>query len=216
MVQQSPGPAGPPERSASDWEARYENGPLPWDSGVADHNLLEILVMLKLPMGPALEIGCGTGTNSVALAQYGFSPVVATDIAPRAIAAARANCRKASLDISFHIHDILTDAIIPGAPLDGFHFIFDRGVLHSMMEEELVIFARRVESLLRRDGWWLSLCGNADDQTPGGPPRLSATQIASVVEPFFEIHTITREQFRGVIGEHADTYLNWRVLLRKR
>src|SRR5690606_39189733 len=92
---------------AADWDRRYQTGDLPWDTGVADHNLLETLEMLKLPAGGALEIGCGTGTNAIVLAQHGLRPVVATDVSPRAIGLAQAKAKQAGVEVDFRVHDIV-------------------------------------------------------------------------------------------------------------
>lgn len=201
-------------RSAETWDQRYHSGDLPWDSGEVDENLLQTLEMLQLRGGRALEIGCGTGTNAIALARLGFESVTALDIAPKAIEMARAKVSAAGVaNITLLALDIIAAPPAPAASID---FAFDRGVFHSVSDEQRPIFARRVAEALRPGGWWLSLCGNADDKTPGGPPRLTAAHIAAVVEPLFEIHALDRSRFRKVRESASDNFINWRVLLRKR
>lgn len=202
--------------SPSDWNARYEQGQTPWDSGVADHHLAEVVAAFDLPRGPAIEIGCGTGTNAIELARLGFAPVLATDLSPRAIDRARDKARSAQAEVAFHVHDILSAAPIPGVGANGATLVFDRGVFHSVDDPQRPQFAQRVADLLGPQGWWLSLSGNADDPTPGGPPRLTASHIAAIVEPLFEVHAITRSRFRDIVGESAPSFLNWQAVLRKR
>lgn len=197
-----------------DWNQRYETGQLPWDTGEPDGNLLETLKQLALKDAKALEIGCGTGTNAIALARHGFSHVTATDLSPKAIEMAVAKAKAAgATSIDFKVHDII--ASLPEKPA-SVGFVFDRGVFHSVSDEQRATFARHVAQTLTTHGWWLSLCGNADDKTEGGPPRLTAAHIASVVEPLFEVHAITRSQFRKVKERTSDHFMCWRVLLRKR
>jgi len=204
------------ERTSSRWNDRYVDGDLPWDSGEVDQNLLSILANVAIDKGAALEVGCGTGTNAIALARHGFASVTATDFAPRAVELAKEKALKANVTINFHVHDFINNANVPGTKIGTLDFVFDRGVFHSVTDGERKRFAAHVAQLLRPGGWWLSLCGSADDTTPGGPPRLTATHIAMIVEPLFEIHGITRERFRDVKDEHDSVYMNWRVLLRKR
>ena len=50
---------------------------------------LELLV--ELPRGPLLDVGCGSGVLAIAAARLGFAPVTALDVDPLAIAATRRN-----------------------------------------------------------------------------------------------------------------------------
>ena len=55
-----------------DFAERYAQGETPWDSGTPSEELLRILNAGKLTGKTVLEIGCGTGTNTMELAQRGF------------------------------------------------------------------------------------------------------------------------------------------------
>lgn len=204
-------------RDAQEWDRKYRSDDTPWDSGEPAPQLVELLQRrgeLDLPNHAALEVGCGTGDNSVLLAQYGFR-VVATDIAETAVQAARdkAETFGAAPMIEFLRHDILE-----GPPVEAgtIGFAFDRGVFHVVTEDERPRFAERVAEALAPGGWWMSLCGNADDPTEGGPPRLTAAHIAATLEPHFEMHRLLRSRFRRVQDAPASTYLCWVILLRKR
>src|SRR5206468_8930829 len=70
------------------WENRYRERP-PWDTGRVSAELRRRLGQFPIPRGRAVELGCGTGTNAIWLAQQGFD-VTAVDISPTAIAAAQA------------------------------------------------------------------------------------------------------------------------------
>ena len=60
----------PRDREA--WNEHYVKGELPWDSGVVDEHLAEVLARHHIAPGKGLEIGCGTGTNSIWLARQGL------------------------------------------------------------------------------------------------------------------------------------------------
>ena len=71
------------------WNDRYASGePLPWDTGTPDPVLVEMIESHAIVPGRALEVGCGTGTNAIYLADHGFD-VVGVDISPLAVDNAR-------------------------------------------------------------------------------------------------------------------------------
>ena len=70
------------------YKTRYESGRTPWDLGRPDFNLIETVTNFPIPSCKALDIGCGTGDNSIWLAQQGFS-VTGTDVADVALTKAR-------------------------------------------------------------------------------------------------------------------------------
>lgn len=77
----------------------------------------------------ALDLGCGTGTNSIYLTRAGFQ-VVGVDFSPRAIAAARTKARVANIAADFYTGDVTRlDALgIRGS----FDFVLDIGCFHSV------------------------------------------------------------------------------------
>ena len=46
---------------------RYKSGNTPWDAGQPDFNLIEVVTEHPIQSRKALEIGCGTGDNSVSV-----------------------------------------------------------------------------------------------------------------------------------------------------
>ena len=154
-----------------DWEAVYQQGDLPWDTGEPDPDLARAVREGRLPAGRALEIGCGTGTNARFLAREGYA-VVAVDFAPTAVAIARERLR--GEDVRFEQLDIQQQDP-PAGPYD---LVFDRGCFHVFDEpQERETFARRVASVLRPGGLWLSLVGSTEGAPrESGPPRRSARE----------------------------------------
>ncbi|MCI5145982.1 MAG: class I SAM-dependent methyltransferase [Candidatus Electrothrix sp. AR3] len=169
-----------------EWEKRYDDHDLPWDSGQPDPRLMALLANWPRFSGKILEIGCGTGTNAVWLAEQGFQ-VTALDISSSAVAMAQQRSAKKGVECSFVAADFLTCSLGE----EPFSLIFDRGCFHSMAGmEERRNFVQQAASYLAPGGLWFSLIGNKDQVIPEGavgPPRLSAAEICAVVEPAFEI-----------------------------
>jgi SAM-dependent methyltransferase len=190
-----------------DWNEHYLRGELPWDTNEPDPHLMDLVKGGIVKSGRALEIGCGTGTNAVWLASQGFD-VVAVDIAVRAVEMARAKAG-GSARISFVHADFLSDDSIQGP----FDFAFDRGVFHVFDDaESRARFATRVASLLRPEGLWLSVIGSTEGPPrEEGPPRRSAIDIVTAIEPALEIVSLRSTAFHG-----GDAFRAWACLSRRR
>ncbi len=195
---------------STNWDERYRTGDLPWDTNRHDDNLEKIVAQHSIEPCAVLELGCGTGTNALWLAERGFC-VTALDMSPVAIDMARERASHGGSSVEFLTADVLVDEI-PGAP---FAFVFDRGCLHSFGEPaERVAFAEAVSGALSDGGLWLSLIGSADGPPREvGPPRESAREIVAVVEPLFEIISIRATHFDS---DQPDPPRAWECLMRKR
>ena len=67
------------------WNESYAAGQMPWDAGEPEPLLVEFVTSGAMTPGPALEIGAGTGTNAIWMAERGFD-VLGVDLAPLAVA----------------------------------------------------------------------------------------------------------------------------------
>ena len=189
------------------WNDRYASGEtLPWDSGTPDPMLIDMVESRVIAPGRALEVGCGTGTNAIYLAEHGFD-VVGVDLSPVAVEQART---KAHGRCRFESLDFLNEAP-PGAP---FQFVFDRGCFHTFDEDdERTRFAQNVAAVLVNGGMWLSLIGSTEGAPREvGPPRRSARDVMNAIEPALEILQFRSAEF-GVCGEELKA---WLCLSRKR
>ena len=189
------------------WNESYASGePLPWDTGTPDPLLADIIDSRAVAPGRTLEIGCGTGTNAIFLAQHGFN-VLGVDISAIAVDKART---KAHGRCRFEVVDFLADAP-PGGP---FEFVFDRGCFHVFDDEsERARFAQQVAAQLVEHGLWLSLIGSTEGPPRDeGPPRRSARDVMNAIEPSLEIMQLRSTEF--IVGE--ERLKSWCCLSRKR
>src|SRR5262245_15566625 len=166
-----------------DWNEHYRQEFIPWDSGVPEPMLIQLVESGALPNGRALDVGCGTGTNGIWLAQHGYE-VLGVDVAPLAIEKARAKlpsglpCRFATLDFLAQKPE--------GGP---FQLVFDRGCFHVFDDPaDRARLAAQVAAVLAPDGTWLSLIGSTEGPPREmGPPRRSLREVADAIEPYLQI-----------------------------
>jgi methyl halide transferase len=188
----------------------YRTGNIPWDIGKPDFNLIETVTKKSIKSCKALDIGCGTGDNSLWLAQKHFQ-VTGTDISGIAIEKAKEKASKRNVKCTFLVVDFLRNPI-EGAP---FGFVFDRGCFHTFDSgQERKRFAKNVAANLQKSGLWLSLIGNADERREGpGPPQRTAIDIVAAVVPYFEILSLTSSRFGS---NHPNPPRCWVCLMQKR
>ena len=176
------------------WNEHYASGELPWDTGRPEPVLVEFVHSSGVAPGRTLEIGTGTGTNAIWLAERDFD-VLGVDVSPLAIERARAKMDGRALHCRFATLDFLA-----APPPDGpFDFVFDRGCFHVFDESwERERFAENVAAVLKPGGLWLSLIGSTEGPPREvGPPRRSAREIALAIEPALEIVELRSAEFRG-------------------
>lgn len=196
------------------WDERYRAGKdaLPWDSGVQAPELEQYFSTLDKMPASVLEIGCGTGTNAIWMAQKGCK-VIATDLSPAAIDAANQKQKDAGTNVEFQVSDIIEKNPVKAGSVD---FVFDRGVYHVMTPELRRVFIDRVVEALNENGFWLCLAGNADEhrgENEEGPPQLKLSELVLDAEKQLEIHRVERASF---VLPNGSPKLAWIVLYKKR
>ena len=97
-----------------------------------------------------LEIGCGWGRHSLALAGRGFASVVSIDIAPDALERARELARAGELRGNFRLQDF---RLVADGPFSAVLSLYDRSVCGLPTEEEDASSLRHVARLLQPGGW---------------------------------------------------------------
>lgn len=207
--------------SPTHWDQRYLLSDAPWNSGLASRELVHLLREECIAPCRAFELGCGVGTNAVFLAQHGFE-VTAADFSSVAIERARTLANDAGVAAHFATADLcrcddLRTAL--GAERAAIcerqcSFLFDRGCYHCVRRVNLAGFLETVDWLAAPDARLLVLCGNANEQTEHGPPRVTELELREDWEPLFEIQQIREFRFEdrgGVPGPQG-----WSCLMIRR
>jgi methyl halide transferase len=190
----------------TNWEDRYRTNDVPWDTGHPSTELQRVVAEDKIAPCPALELGCGTGTNAVWLAQQGFA-VTAIDLSPLAIERARAKATAAKVGVQFVVGDLTNAPELVGP----FGFFFDRGVYHIVRTVNLAGYLRLLERTLKPGAMGLLLTGNARLGRTG-PPIVTEAEIRGELGRSFEIVRLREFDFDPVDGE---THLGWSCLVRR-
>ena len=120
----------------------------PWDTNQTPPEVLEFIE--EAPPGYALDLGCGTGTNAITLAQNGWQ-VVGVDFVPKAIRAAQKKARQAQVAVDFSVDDVTKLAGITGS----FDLILDIGCYHNLLPQGKIDYRRNVIRLLKDGGTFL-------------------------------------------------------------
>jgi SAM-dependent methyltransferase len=193
-----------------DWNDRYRDGNLPWDTGQPSSELKRVLSQNAIQPRRALEIGCGTGANSVWLAEQGFD-VTGVDVAPLAVEQAQKRALAAGVQARFAVADVL---MLPDLE-EPFSFFFDRGCYHAVRRTAPQHYAPAVARQLARAARGLILAGNAREPHDPGPPVVTEQQLREELGSVFEIldlHEFLFDEAPGV----PERFLGWSCLVEMR
>lgn len=122
----------------------YRLGFTPWDGHPLAKGLRNLIEGdAGGPPSPttALDIGCGTGDNSIYLAQHGWR-VTAVDFAPKALETARAKAAASKVAVTFIRADV-TQLSSAGVG-HGFALAVDSGCLHGMSDHDRADYVREI------------------------------------------------------------------------
>ena len=127
------------------FRAAYLVGFKPWDSGVPPPQLVAVVEGSDaLPPQKALDLGCGTGTNSIYMARHGWD-VTGIDFVPRAVTLAKRKAAEAQVLPRLLVGDVtrLTDL---GIGTD-YSLLLDLGCFHSIPDAGRDAYVRGVTAV---------------------------------------------------------------------
>jgi SAM-dependent methyltransferase len=190
------------------WNNRYKEGDTPWDSGMPSTELQRFLAETALKPCRTLEVGCGTGTNSVWLAEQGFD-CTAIDISHLAIERAHHRAAAAGVRVDFVEADL---AALPD--LGGrFDFLFDRGCYHAVRRISVEPYLAAMQRWLALGATGLILAGKPTTGEPG-PPVVKEEDLRAELGRVFEIMSLREFWLDGIPGSD-DPWPAWSCQVRK-
>ena len=130
------------------YQIAYRLGLKPWDTGVSPPELIEVVEgHHALAPGRALDLGCGTGTNTIYLSRRGWV-AIGVDNVERALAVARRKAVEEGVEPRFVKGDVtrLRDLDIG----DGYSLLLDLGCYHSLPKARRDAYAEGVTKVALR------------------------------------------------------------------
>ena len=201
-------------KSPEDWIDCYASEQTPWDTHRPSSELKRILDEWDIHPCRVLDLGCGTGSNVVFLAKYGFD-VMGLDVSPIAIEQAKQLASTQGVLASLDVADLRKPFDIP-AP---FPFVFDRGVYHVLRQNDLTSYLETLQRVTEPGGYYLTLAGNANEVRPGevGPPRVSAETLCGELASLFELVQLREIRFDASVENGNEVRpLAWSALFRRK
>ncbi len=171
---------------------RYFRKNTPWDSGISPPELLNFIE--THPPGRAIDLGCGTGTNVITLAQRGWQ-VSGVDFAPRAIKIAQKKVKHAKVKANLYIGDVTKLRDIHGK----FDLALDMGCYHNL-EDKREDYLNRLDEILAPKGFWLLYAHLLSEEHTASSHGLSISEFKMTATHF---NLISREDSIGRTGRKA-------------
>ncbi len=153
----------------------------PWDSGISPPELFDFLA--HHPAGRAIDLGCGTGTNVITLAQHGWQ-VTGIDFAPRAIQTARRKLAEAGVQANLSVGDV-TDLKGIFGPFD---LALDLGCFHGIPSRSA--YLAELSRVLAPGGYWL-MYGILKFGSKASRPGLTPADVEFI--QLFGFHLLNRK-----------------------
>lgn len=156
----------------------YLSGNPPWDTGITPPEVYKFLE--ENTPGRALDLGCGTGTNVITLAQHDWM-VEGVDYVSRAVRIAKKKARSSDLDerVSFRVGDVLSSAVYQGE----YDLILDIGCFHSFSDEKVNRYIHNVYGHLAPGGKLLLYVHlNEDNKTGHGASEKDLEKLGEKLE----------------------------------
>jgi SAM-dependent methyltransferase len=192
------------------WNDRYQTGETPWDTGNPSSELARVVSEASIAPCRCVELGCGTGSNAVWLAQQGFD-VTAIDGSTLAIERATRRASATGVVVKFQVGDVLA----PPPDMGGtFDFFFDRGCYHAVRRVNAAAYLQTLRSVTRADSLGLVLAGNAREPHEPGPPFVTEAEIRAELGSVFEVVKLREFYFDQVEGVGVQ-FLAWSCLVRR-
>ena len=189
----------------------YLVGFTPWDTGKVPAELVELVEGDDaLARGRVLDIGCGTGTQSVYLASQGWQ-VTGVDAVEKPLRQARARADANGVSVDWRRGDVTR---LPGLGLTpGYSLFFDRGCFHGLSSAQHAAYAAGVTELAA-SGATLLMMAFVRNQVPVGPSGVDEPEIVRAFSDW-ELASTETDSGPGPGGPLGKVPRRWYRLVRR-
>jgi ubiquinone/menaquinone biosynthesis C-methylase UbiE len=183
----------------------YAEGIPPWQIDRPQPEVLQLIEQGKFE-SPVLDLGCGTGDNTIELTRHGLV-VKGLDAVPEALERARKKTEQAGLKQSPEF--VLADALRLAESGLKARTVLDCALFHTFSDEERMDYIRGLEAVLSPGGRLHILSFSELETRQPGPRRLSLSEITGSFGAGWRVEDSVRCRYWDRVrpdGAHA-----WRV-----
>lgn len=192
----------------SHWDSRYQQQTTPWDSGLRSQELARVLDEHSIQPCRVLDAGCGSGTNSIFLAQRGFA-VTGLDCSQHALDLGQEAALAAGVEVEWVCADLREWQLS-----EPFDLVFDRGCFHCVRRENSsAVAVDTLAKLCHKGSHLLVLTGNANEEREHGPPQLTENELRTELSTEFQVDQLREFYFEDAGGVQGP--LGWSCLLQR-
>ncbi|MGC9348246.1 MAG: class I SAM-dependent methyltransferase [Anaerolineae bacterium] len=173
------------------YQMLYRYASVPWDTG-ARSELVALVESGRIRPGRAIDLGSGTASNCIYLAQHGFD-VTGVDFAPAAIEKGQALADEVGVSVGFIVDDLTDLKHVYGT----FDLLVDYGTFDDLRPQQRDLYMRNVLPLTRPGSLFLLYAHEWAPRWWERPFYSSAALELGEAEarfsPYFRIEEIARE-----------------------
>jgi len=178
------------------YDVGYRYFRMPWEAGPRPE-LVELVESGRIQPCQAIDLGCGTGSNAIYLAQHGFD-VTGVDFASAAITKARRRAASAGVSVSFAVDDLTHLRGVSGT----FDFLVDYGTFDDLTPDDRDRYLKTLLALSHVGSRYLLWCFEYEMRwwehfIPFFPPPLADGEPQRRFGSHFAIERIAGEQRRA-------------------
>lgn len=183
----------------------YQAGPVPWDQPDPPPEVLAFVP--TLPVGRALDLGCGLGRAALFMGRLGWQ-VDGVDFIAQAFTEAthRANLAELGDKVKFHLGPVTQLDFL----VDRYDFALDVGCAHNFTPDELQAYHHQLLRLLKPGGYYLLFAHlNEDELEPNSESRrwLEESDLRRIFADGFTVERIEYGQTQ--VGDQAPWRSAW-------
>jgi ubiquinone/menaquinone biosynthesis C-methylase UbiE len=154
----------------------YLDGPAPWDIGQPQPAVLRLAADGAFA-GAVLDVGCGTGENTLHVASLGLH-VLGVDVAETALSIARETSAARGIDAHF----VVADAFHLDRLGRVFETVLDCGLFHTFDSDERRDYVSSLAAVTGRGGHVYVLCFSDADPDATGPHPISQEELRAAFQ----------------------------------